>query len=362
MINKKIQLAGIVSVAILSFGPLTAARSADAVVGTSSIMTACKLFEIDSNAGLLTAAQRVQMIQVRLDHALINAKDLTPSAVRVGVINNNPVVTLDKYMIVTADGNSATRNRTTRMALAEKWADSLRMCLSDSAAIQRYIAMLTGKFPTAKDMNGVLTRDEIAVLTPDTLIPLKLLSPISAETAQIGDVVEAVVSNDVPLGPSYTSYLPAGTIALGEIVSAHKYTNNDYAGKEAFSVNFFKLRTPDAKEIPIEGHFLGGLDKWRMIHIQPITAESCSDGPLHAIATTVEAGVPVLPAKGYVVGAWRGKPLDEMQVDNYPRLIFTRNSEVVVNAGECMLLKFTSNTTIALAGKRQFVSVLTETH
>src|SRR5271170_354233 len=98
MINKKMKLASIVSAAILSFGPLTAARSAEAVVETNSIMTACKLFEIDSNAGLLTATQRVQIIQGRLDNALIKATDLSPSAVRVSVILRNPVVSLDGFL------------------------------------------------------------------------------------------------------------------------------------------------------------------------------------------------------------------------------------------------------------------------
>jgi hypothetical protein len=325
-------------------------------------MTACKLFEIDSNADLMTAARRVEIIQKRLDNALINARDLSPSAVRVGIVKRNPIVTLDNFMIATADGNSAKRNRITQMELAEKWADSLRMCLADSAAIQKYISMLTGKFPIAKDFDGVLTREEIAVLTPDTLLPLKLITPISALSAEVGDIVEAVVSNDVPMGPSYTSYLPAGSLALGEIVSASRYTNNNYAGPDAFSVNFFKLRTPDGKEIPIEGHFLGGLDKWKMIHILPISAQSCNDGPLHAVGMYPESGAHVHPAKGYVVGAWRGKPLDEMQVANYPRLIFTRNPVIGVSAGEPMLLRFTANTAIALAGKRQFVSVLSETH
>jgi len=362
MINKQVQLVSIVSAAILSFGPLTAAISADSVVAKTTIIAACKLIEIDSNAGLLTAEQRVQIIQTRLDNALIKATDLRPSAVKISVVERNPVVSLDNFMIVTADGNSASRNQTSKMALAEKWADSLRICLANSGEVKNYISMLTGKFPEKKELAGFLNREEIAVLTPDTLLPLTLLTPISAGNALIGDAIEAVVSTDVPMGPSYTSYLPAGTIAMGQVVSATRYTNNNYGGKHAITVNFFKLRTPDGKDIPIEGHFLGGIDKWKMIHIRPVTAESCPDGPLHAVAAYPLTKVHVQPTKGYVVGAWRGRPLDEMRVDNYPRLIFTRDSEISVGAGEPMLLRFTAETTIALAGQRQFVSVLTETH
>jgi hypothetical protein len=356
----KLKLASMVSVAMLSFVPLPAAQSADTVVEQNTIMTACKLFAIDSNAGLLSATQRVQIIQKRLDNALIQAKDLSPSAVRVSVENRNPVVTLDGFMIATADGNSATRNSMTKLQLAEQWAASLRMCISDSAEIQRYIAMLTGRYPGRVALGSVMVRDEIAVLNSETMLPLKLLTPISAGTSAVGDSVQAVVSTDVPLRPFFKSYLPAGTLAIGEIVSAEKYTRNNYAGKDAFTVNFYKLQTPDGKEVPIEAHILGGLNKWTMIHARPVSAVSCLDGPHNAVGMYPDAEAHLAPSKGYIVGAWKGATFDEFSEDNYPRMIFTRHPALTISAGEPLLLRFVASTALALAGKQQSVTVISE--
>lgn len=361
MFYKYLPLMTAVSVAILGMAQIPAAVSADTVVSKTTVMTACRLFDIDSNAGLLTPEQRVQIIQNRLDRALVNAKDLRPQAVTVREVNRNPVVLLDSQLIATADGNSADRNQMTQLQLAEKWADSIRMCLADADEVNKYISMLTGKFPV-KDEGGFRTRDEIAVLTPSTMIPLKLVSPISAFTASVGDKVEAVVSTNVPMGPSYTSYLPAGTVAMGEIIPAAQYTRGNYAGKESFTVQFYNLRTIDGKDIPIDGHILGALDQTRTIEIKPVTAASCLDGPPHAIHAFPETEHHLVPTKGYVVGAWKGTPIDELFVDNYPRAVFSRDLDVQLSAGEPLLLRLTSNTAIALAGQRQFVSVVTETH
>jgi hypothetical protein len=359
MKKNRLQLAAAMSAAILGCGLHAPAQATDTVVEQTTIMTACKLFSIDSNAGLLTASQRVQKIQVRLDNALVAARDLSPSAVRIKIVGGNPVVTLDNYMIATADGNSATRNSMTQLELAQKWADSLRMCLSDSGAITRYISMLTGKYPAAARIASLASRDDIVILNPETLLPLKLLTPISAESSKFGDAVEAVVSTDVPLRPFFDSYLPAGTLVIGEIVSASKYTNNNYAGKDAFTVNFYKLRTPNGEEVPIAAHILGGLNEWTMINARPVNAVSCLDGPAHSAGMHSDMKEVGLPSKGYIVGAWKGSSVNELREDNYPRMIIDRNTVTAIAPGEPLLLKFTASTAMAIAGKRQLISVVT---
>jgi hypothetical protein len=357
MKKNRLQLAGAMSAALLSCVLHSPAQAKDTIVEQTTIMTACRLFSIDSNAGLLTASQRVQKIQVRLDNALVAARDLTPSAVRVKMVGGNPVVTLDNYMIATADGNSATRNSMTQIELAQKWADSLRMCLSDSGAITRYISMLTGKYPSTARM-AMASRDDIVILNPETFLPLKLLTPISA-ASKFGDSVEAVVSTDVPLRPFFDSYLPAGTLVIGEIVSASKYTNNDYAGKDGFTVNFYKLRTPNGEEVPIAAHILGGLNKWTMINARPVSAVSCLDGPVHSAGMHSDMKEVGLPSKGYIVGSWKGASVNELREDNYPRMIMDRSTMTAIAPGEPLLLKFTASTAMAIAGKRQLISVVT---
>ena len=141
----------LVPLALLSCASLNQAFSAETFVSESTVITACgKLFAIDANAAGLTAEQRARIIQRNLDNALISAKHRTPSAVRVVMMNRNPVVALDGYYIATADGNSAARNGMTQLELAEKWAESIRMCLSDTASIDKYLAMLTGSYKMEK--------------------------------------------------------------------------------------------------------------------------------------------------------------------------------------------------------------------
>ncbi len=125
------------------------------------------------------------------------------------------------------------------MQLAQKWvADSIRFCLADSAAISKYLAMLTGKYPLATvPLSGQLAGDEVVVAPSASLFPISLITPISSDTSAIGDRIEAVISHDVPLRTSYASYLPAGTIVYGEIAAAN--LPNHYLGKDAFTINFF---------------------------------------------------------------------------------------------------------------------------
>src|SRR4029077_1875388 len=103
------------------------------VAERATVMGACgKLFDVDANAAGITAQERAAIIQKNLDSAIIHAKNRTPSAVNVMVVNRNPVVTLDGFHIATADGNSAARHRTTQMQLAQEWANSIKFCLADA--------------------------------------------------------------------------------------------------------------------------------------------------------------------------------------------------------------------------------------
>ncbi|MBI5174011.1 MAG: hypothetical protein HY986_14105 [Candidatus Melainabacteria bacterium] len=318
------------------------------------MISACgNLFVIDSNADGMTALERAQIVQRNLDHALVSASDLGPDAVRVRIQNRNPIVTLDDYHIVTADGNSATRNHMTQMQLAEKWADSIRICLADSASIGRYLSLLTGKYPLKQvRMQNTLLRDEIAVATSEMLFPIALTTPISTSTAVVGDQVEAVITHDVPMRTSFASYMPAGTRIFGEIVDAKEYTSNNFCGKDGFSVNFHEMRTPDGKRIPIEAHVYGGVNSWRQINIKPVFANCCEQGTTLKSDSLVT--VRVTPAKGHIVGAWKGASVDDqLTPDNhFPRLIFRREPiAITVPVGEPMLMQLSATTVIAVSGR-----------
>lgn len=349
-INRHKFLAGIVPSVILAATTTLAAMSADVVVAkTTLITTACgKLFEIDSNADGLTAAERASIVQKNLDNALISARDRSPAAVRVEMKNRNPIVTLDGLYIVTADGNSAARNRISQLELARKWADSIKFCLADATAIKNYIALLTGNYSEKKAV-VITAKDDIAVMTSDMFFPVQLSSPLSAFSAALGDKIEAVVSHDVPLGPSYETYLPAGTIASGQVVSAAKYVNPDEYNRHGYTVDFYEFRTPDGHKIPITGHFAGSINAWKQVSFLPSVAECCNKPVSVSSTGDSVVAVKIVPSKGRIVGGWKGTPLDPMSMP-MNRFSFNRAAGLSISQGEPMMLQLSAPSAIAVAG------------
>ncbi len=346
-INHKKLYVSLVPTALLAMSVMPIALAADAIVAKTAVVSLCgKLFEIDANAAGMSAEERARIVQKNLDNALINAKNRTPAAVKVEISNRNPIVTLDGFHIVTADGNSAARHQTTQMALAQKWADSIAFCLADASAINNYLSMLTGKFPVKQETAVVTTKDRVAVATTDMLFPIALATPLSASLCKLGDNVEAVVTQDVPLAPDYDTYIPKGTIARGAIADAHDFTFTEFP-KNGLTVSFYELRTPDGKSIPIDGHVFGGLNYWRQISSQPVKAECC--GNVAKISTDAGLTFKVRPAKGVIVGAWKGMPLDR-SMDRASRFMFRSGSGLDVAQGETMMLQLNATSAIAVAG------------
>lgn len=342
-------LAGILPAAVLTTSLFAPAKSAEAVIAKTTLITACgSLFEIDANADGMSANERARIVQKNLDNALISAKNRTPSAVRVEIMNRNPIVTLDGFHIVTADGNSAARNRMTQMELANKWADSIRHCLADTVAMNNYLALLTGNFPEKKVEAVVSRNDAIAVMTTDMLFPVQLATPISSMTSIVGDKIEAVVSQDVPLGPTFDTYLPSGTVAIGELVPVAKYNSASAFHKDGLTVDFHEFRTPDGRKIPIDGHVLGWINRWRTISVKPTSAECCGN-PL-AITSSGAFKVKIQPSRGVIVGAWKSAPLDPNTIAPAPRFSFKRESGLRIGQGEPLMLQLHSSTALAIAG------------
>ena len=352
---KKLSSVALASSAVVALlCTVTAANAQETIVSSesTSITACCAMFDIDSNAAGLTAKQRAVIIQSSLDKALLSALDRSPAAVRVELINRNPAVTLDHRVIITADDNSAKRNRLSQQALAEKWADSIRHCLADSAAIDKYLVMLTGRYPTAAVARGVMLDDEIAVLTTGAFLPIDLVTPISSTSAAIGDRVEAVVSHDVPMRTNFSTYLPAGTMVIGMVEDARPFVTTKYPGKGSITVNFYEMRTPDGKRIPIEAHLYGGVNSWSQISIKPTFANCCGNG--NTIKDMSVVNVNVIPAKGHIVGSWKGTPVPALPWDDgrYARLVFDRQAKTLIApAGEAMMLQFSATTVIAVGGR-----------
>ena len=330
---------GIATALTLVITPLAMSQT---TVAETRVISACgKLFAVDANAAGMTAQERAAIIQKNLDYALIHGKNRTPSAVNVLVVNHNPVVTLDGFHIATADGNSAARHQMTQMQLAEEWASTIKFCLADTAAIDKYLSMLTGQFNTA----AVFPHEErIAYARAGLYMPVKLLTPINSETAQLGDCIQVQLCRDVPLptsqsGSQYEAFLPAGTIAVGQLVDA----SNSYLKHCALGLRFDHLQTPDGEMVPINGHILGGIGTWMYFNKDPQVAEW---GNLLGNKVTAQAGV--IAAKGNICGGWSGYPIGAGLDIPFQKMVLKRRTGINICAGEPMMLQLAAPTAIGV--------------
>lgn len=328
----------------------TISMAQEAVVRSESTMIrACgDLFAIDSNAANLTAAQRAQIVQQRLDAALIAAKDRMPGAVGVTILNNNPVVTLDNCLIVTADANSAARARMSQMELAHRWADTIRACLAQTEDVNKYVAMLTGQFEHKAVVSKAYSGEEVAVAPREMLFPITLVTPVITETAMLGDLVEGVISHDVPLPPHFNTFIPAGSRVFGELIDANLHVPNKLAGADGLSIEFNEIKLPDGKKIPISAHVFGGVDEWHIVKTKPTTAEHMNN------STTVQDNAALVtlnqkPMNGVVTGGWRSIPDDRETQSSFRRLVMHRRPCYTIPCGEPMLLQLSGTTAISVA-------------
>ncbi len=360
------RLLSLAVVAIASTISLQPANS-ETTVSTTEIMACGHLFNIDANADHKTAAERAAIVQKNLDNALVAAKDRSPGAVQVGFQNHNPIVTLDHFYIVTADKNSAVRAGLSQQALAERWAESLRHCLSDVAMVTKYISSLTGQFATAKIATRTLNRTDVGVLPWGTNLPVAVKDDLNIAKAMLGTPITLTLVTDVPLGPGYSTYLPAGTLALGELVNGEPNNPNNFAGHCALMAHFYALQTPDGAQIPISGHILGGVNSWRAASIAPLQA-ACDKRVQARLYTDVNEGVAmngtggsklfvtntspevIQPEAfpGVVAGAWRGLEEDTVCQEGFPKLLFSKNCGIFLPAGERMTLQLSATSAVAI--------------
>jgi len=361
--KKAISMAVIAIAATLSLQP---AKSETAIT-TTQIMACGPLFSIDANADHKTAAERASIVQKNLDNALIAAKNRNAAAVRVAFQNNNPIVTLDNFYIVTADKNSAVRAGLSQEELAQKWANNLKHCLSDSAMVTKYISSLTGKFTSEKISTRNMNRTDVAVLPWGTCLPVAVEQDLHLADATLGTPITLSLVTDVPMGPGYATYLPAGTLALGEMVDAEPNNPNNLAGHHALMAHFYALQTPDGAQIPISGHILGGVNSWRAASINPLqpTVDTRVQARLYAdvnqgVSMNGTGGSKMFSSSatpeikqpgafpGVIAGAWRGAEEDTMVQAGFPKTLFSKHCNLVLPAGERMTLQLSSTSTIAI--------------
>jgi len=354
------------AVAIAASFSLQPANS-QATISTTEIIACGHLFNIDANADHKTAAERAALVQRNLDNALVTARDRSPGAVQVDFQNHNPIVTLDHQYIVTADNNSAVRAGITQGQLAERWANSLRSCLADRTMLSTYISSLTGRFPVQKRSTRLLNRTDVGVLPWGTNLPVAVDQDLDVTDAGLGTPITLKLITDVPLGPGFSTYLPTGTLALGELVDAEPNNPNRFGGRGALMAHFYALQTPDGAQIPISGHIMGGLNSWRAASILPM-APAYDKRVQARLYTDINEGVSMngtggskmftastspdlkLPAAfpGVIAGGWRGLEEDTVCQEGFPKLTLSRHSGLFLPAGERMTLQLSATTAVSV--------------
>jgi len=134
-------------------------------------------------------------------------------------------------------------------------------------------------------------------------------------------------------------------------MSAAAYNPNNYAGKHATTISFYALKTPDGKEIPIDGHIQGGVNSWRYVSVNPIRPNCCGDKAFKLEARDAFGNLTVVAlngAKGEIAGAWRGMPMDQQTQESFHRMLLSKGTGLLIPAGEPMFLQLNATTSIAV--------------
>ena len=109
---------------------LFAAGGAWAAEGDVSL-TGQVILRIRHPAAGYSVAQRVEEVQSRLIEAL-SLEDFTPEEVKVKKVGGDVAVYVRSLLVITVDGPTARRNKTTPPKLAAIWARNLRKALTEA--------------------------------------------------------------------------------------------------------------------------------------------------------------------------------------------------------------------------------------
>lgn len=217
----------------------------------------------------MTVADRASTIQKNIDNALVAATNKSPSAVGVTYVKGLPVVTLGGFYVTTVDSATAKAAGTTPSVLAQRWSNALKTSLKNEAAVNSYIAQLTGS--GASNVTAGTTTTEtgsypyyqqgrIVYIPAGMTLPVALSSSVSSANAKAGDRIEAKIAETVNLGETN---IPEGSVVIGQITEANAGSRMGKSGM--LGVKFSTLRTPNGQETPISAHIVGGIGKYEGI-------------------------------------------------------------------------------------------------
>jgi hypothetical protein len=202
-------------------------------------------------------------VQQNLDNALVACRTPGPASVSVVSVKGVPVITLGGFYVCEIDTATARAHNTTANALAQSWANGLRLALKNRTTVNAYMARLTGHpavnpGTTSSEAGSYryYKRGNIIYMPTGMSFPVALTTQLSSQYAHPGDIVEGKITEDIMFGDTS---IPQNSTVVGQVTSASPGSKMAHAGELALKFN--RLRTPSGVETPIVAHIVGGLSK-----------------------------------------------------------------------------------------------------
>lgn len=330
------------------------------------------VFEV-SGAGGVSASRRAEIMQSNLDNAIIASYGKGTIPINVTYVKGMPVLTVGGYYVGTVDAATAKSERTTPAKLAQRWASDLRSLVSDSASMADYVAQLTGADNTAvasapnpvttapttssstlPETTSVYRRGHVVYIPAGLTLPVSLLTTISSETAQPGDVVEARLDQPLALGDAT---LPLGTVVTGRVTDANPARRLPVGGPAELKIAFDTIRLPDGSTAPISGRIVGGITEAQARGlIGKIESNRLGRTAVRgALGAGLGAGLGTAigaiagGGRGLVRGAWSGAAIGG-GLGLLQGLLFSRGSNVIIPSGQRLDVQLDTPASVAVYG------------
>jgi hypothetical protein len=360
-------------------------------------------------------AARADTIQTKLNNALAAATDRSPASVKIVYYKGIPVITLGGYEVALVDEKNAKAAKTTPALLAQKWANGIKAALANTESVQAYVNQLEGNVaampqaapPVGRVQGGAQTSyvpplgveaappqmvnqvpagqpympppqqgysnpppnygyqppppmygqqpmfQGSVVYAPAGLnIPITLNTAISTDVAKPGDLIQATVSSDVPLG---NGVIPVGSIVTGQVTDSLPGRFMSRSG--LLTVSFNKIQLPNGTQTPITAHLVGDIGKYAEKGQDTVRGEGWGSkfagvglrtlagaGTGAALGTAV-GGIAAESGAGAGRGAWSGTAIGA-GAGLLEGLVLRKGKNVLLSSGTQMELQLDSPVTL----------------
>ncbi len=199
-------------------------------------------------------------------------------------------------------------------------------------------------------------RGQVAYAPAGMVLQATLNTSIATQAAQAGDLIQATISQAIPLG---NAQIPPGAVLIGTVTEAK---HGGFLGRAGtLGVKFNRLRTPDGVETPITAHIEGGIGKyndkngndtfagetWKTKVGQGAIRGGIGAGAGAALGTAV--GAIAGGGRGAGRGAWSGTAIGA-GVGVLDSLVLRKGKDVVIPSGQNVSIQLDAPVSISVGG------------